>query len=89
MFYLREDTAKQFKCTFADIFLLIYYHASSPVNKSCKMEIKYIFTVMYHKLLKTFQTTLPHGTIIMMEFGEQFLLLIQKNISNYIHKTER
>jgi len=53
------------------------------------MHIKDIFTVMHHKLLKTFQTTLPHSTIIMTEFGEQFLLLIQNNINKYIDETER
>jgi hypothetical protein len=53
------------------------------------MHTKYIFTVMHHKLLKTLQTTLPHSTIIMMEFGEQLLLLIQKNINTYIDETER
>jgi len=45
--------------------------------------------MMHHKLLKTFQTTLLHGTIIMTEFGEQFLLLIQKNINTYIDEIER
>lgn len=44
--------------------------------------------MMHHKLFKTFQTTLPHGTIIMTEFGEQFLFLIQKFINKYIDETD-
>jgi hypothetical protein len=38
---------------------------------------------MQHKLLKALQTALPHSTVVMMEFGQQLLLVNRKTLQGH------